>query len=175
MLHFALLKAKAAKTLQLLSKWFFKSNNWFIRVSRNCVDTSCSSFFSIHSSTKSNTGSSRQRHSLRAMKIWLSLLVTLVSTSNYFNFLCAVLCVANPSGSINKWLNQSSGIRIAQNDSLFNKVGRVSYRHWNVLANTSCGIDIAEFIFQHTEWLKIEDCHVVKEFLDIGVRVSERV
>ena len=69
---------------------------WFFRNCKKCVDTPCCCS-SIHSSSKSNRGSLRQRRWLKAHKFWLSLLFTIFSTSKVSNFNCVLLCVANPS------------------------------------------------------------------------------
>ena len=97
MSYFDLLKPKTERTLHHLSKWSCKSINWFFSVCKNYVDTSCSSSSLIHSSSKSNTDSLRQRRGLRAEKNWLGWLFTLISISKSFNFICALLCVAIPS------------------------------------------------------------------------------
>ena len=96
MSHFALLKPKTARTLQYLSKWSCKTISSYFCVWKNCVDISCCSR-SIHSSWNSNTVSLRHRRWLRAEKMWLILLFTLVWTFKNFSFICALLCVGNPS------------------------------------------------------------------------------
>ena len=144
-----------------------KSIFWFFCVCKNYVDTSCFSSSSIHSSSNSIADSLRQRRWLRAEKIWLSLLFTLVSISKVLIpfALCSVLLTHRGHQKMSRPKLRDWN---CMKDWFFNQVGRNWYRYRNVLAIPSFCIGVAEFVFLHKNWFKHDYCHVLTELLVYG-------
>ena len=108
---FALLNPMAGETLEKRSKWFCKSNKWFFCICRNCVDKSFSSS-TIQSCTKFDTLSARFRLWLSCSSIAHSYILFAVSASMEFNFVWALLWVANPLRAVVKDGMRSWGLAL---------------------------------------------------------------